>query len=69
VAGAANAMAIFTANIIGWAVLISVLNFVGDYVFIGLCTLAARNLFKRYPPLTFGKNSANMLQTRECSVI
>jgi hypothetical protein len=53
VAATANAMGIFTANMIGWAVLISVLDFVRDYVFIGLCILTARNLFKRYPTLTY----------------
>jgi hypothetical protein len=40
-------MGIFTANLIGWAVLISVLNMAREYSLIGLCLLAARNLFKR----------------------
>jgi hypothetical protein len=37
----------FTGLFFGWVVLVSVLNLVKDYSFMGLCILAAKNLFKR----------------------
>jgi hypothetical protein len=37
----------FTTFLIGWVVLVSVLNLVKDYSFMGLCILAAKNLFRR----------------------
>jgi hypothetical protein len=38
----------FTGFFFGWVVLVSLLNLLKDYSCMGLCLLAARNLFKRY---------------------
>jgi hypothetical protein len=44
----------FTGFFFGWVVLISLLNLLKDYSCMGLCLLAARNLFKRYVHWVFG---------------
>lgn len=41
-------MNVFAANVLGWVILVSLLNFLRDYAMIGICMCAARNLFRRY---------------------